>query len=299
MHYKHYGKEASMKKLSLLIFIISFVLLNTYIVEARSRKDPYRTIDIAKLTCREALQIKDSQTQKALVVWSDGYLSAKSGNTVVDIYQLESLAVQLETQCKVNPSASFLQAVQNSKKTRSMVNFNTKKDKKKDRYSNIEMAKVTCEDALQEKDKQVLQAVLIWIDGYLSAKSGNTMVDTVQLQTMAERLERSCRANPSMLLLDAVNKTKKGATKNSTGGVRDAGNDGNNIDMTKVTCREALQIKDSQTQKAVVIWIDGYRSAKSGNTSVDINKLKNLADRLEGYCRANPSALLLEAVENK
>jgi exopolysaccharide biosynthesis protein len=298
MHYKYFGKEASMKKLSLLIFIISFVLLNTYIVEARSSK---RSIDIVELTCSDALQIKDSQTQKALFIWSDGYQSAKSGNTVVDIPQLESLAGQLETHCKINPSASFFQAVQNSKKTKSMVSSLTKKDKKKGRYSNIDMAKVTGEDALKEKDRQVLKAVLIWIDGYQSAKSGITVVDTDQLQTMAERLESSFRANPSMLLLDAVNKTKKGASpaKSSTGGVRVAENDGSNIDMTKVTCSEALQIKDSQTQKAVVIWIDGYRSAKSGNTSVDINKLKNLADRIGGYCRANPSALLLEAVGGK
>jgi hypothetical protein len=289
-----------MKKLSLLTLIISFTLLHPHITEGKSSDDRYRSIDMAKLTCSDALQIRDSQTQKALVIWSDGYRSAKSGNTVVDIHQLEDLAGQLEAHCKLNPSAPFLQAVQNSKKTKSLLSFFSKKKKKKDHYSNIDMAKITCDDASKEKDRQVLKSVLIWIDGYLSAKSGDTIVDAYKLQSIAERLERSCRANPSMLLLNAVNKIKKRPSHAKPGiaGVIKGDTDrGRNIDMTTVTCSEALQIKDPQTQKAVVIWIDGYLSAKSGNSSVDIHKLKDLADKLEGYCRDNPSALLLNAVK--
>lgn len=285
-----------MKKVLLIITIFSFVVIYPSSGHTGSRKDRYRAIDMSRLTCSEVLKISDSKIQKALVIWADGYKSAKSGNTVVNIHQLEDLAGQIEANCKLNPSGSFLQAVQNSKKTKSLTDFFSKKDKKKDRYSHIDMAKVTCSDAMNEKDRDVLNAVLIWIDGYLSEKSANNVVDAYELEDLAKRLERSCRAHPSMLLLDAVKKIKKGG--HSRAGKKSYDRNGE-IDMTKVTCSEALQIKDSDTQKAVVVWLDGYLSAKSGNTRVSVNRLKDIAGRLERYCRDNPSTLLIKAVKKQ
>jgi len=70
-----------------------------------------------------------------------------------------------------------------------------------------------------------------------------------------------------------------------------------NVDMTKVTCSDLLNEKDTQAVTAVLIWIDGYFSAKTGDMVVDVNQLKRLADRLEGYCRDNPETPILEAVK--
>jgi hypothetical protein len=289
-----------MKKLLLLFCIFFFVLSDLAFGEEKRLEDRYQSIDMAKVTCSEALQIKDSQIQKALIIWSDGYQSEKTGNTVVDIYTLEDLAAQLEMQCRANPSSLFIEAVQKSKKTKSVVSLLSKNRENKDRYSNIDMAKATCNDALEEKDRQALKAVLIWIDGYLSAKTGDTVVDAYQLQRLAERLESSCRANPSMLLMDAVKKIKKRPSRTEAGtkGVRHGQDERyTDIDMTKVTCGDVLQIKDPQMQKAVVIWLDGYESAKTGDTVVDVYKLQDLARRLEEYCRANPSTLLLKVLK--
>jgi len=70
-----------------------------------------------------------------------------------------------------------------------------------------------------------------------------------------------------------------------------------NVNMNRVTCKDMLEEPDTQAVKAVVIWIDGYLSAQSGDTTVDVNELKALAERLKGYCEANPSATIMEAAK--
>ena len=72
-----------------------------------------------------------------------------------------------------------------------------------------------------------------------------------------------------------------------------------NVDMSTVTCNDVLNEKDSQTVAAVLVWVDGYLSCKSNDTRVDVNQLKNLAQQLEGYCRANPSATIMNAVKQR
>lgn len=70
-----------------------------------------------------------------------------------------------------------------------------------------------------------------------------------------------------------------------------------NVNMNKITCKDVMEEQDTQAVKAVVIWIDGYLSAQSNDTTVDVNELKTLAEQLKGYCEANPSATVMEAVK--
>jgi len=70
-----------------------------------------------------------------------------------------------------------------------------------------------------------------------------------------------------------------------------------NVNMNKVTCKDLLEEQDTQAVKAVVIWIDGYLSAQAGDTTVDVNELKTLAEQLKGYCDANPSATIMDAAK--
>lgn len=78
-----------------------------------------------------------------------------------------------------------------------------------DRYKNVDMSKVTCNDVQNEKDIQLVKAVLVWIDGYLSGKTGQTTVDVNQLLKLAEQLEGYCQENPSTTILDALKKKKR------------------------------------------------------------------------------------------
>jgi acid stress chaperone HdeB len=79
-------------------------------------------------------------------------------------------------------------------------------------YGSVDMATVTCNDMLQEKDQQTVAAVLIWVDGYLSGKTSDTRVDINQLKNLAVQLEGHCRANPSSTIMQAV-KQKAGKAK--------------------------------------------------------------------------------------
>jgi len=67
------------------------------------------------------------------------------------------------------------------------------------------------------------------------------------------------------------------------------------VDMSKCTCQDMMNVNDDQLIKASLIWIDGYVSGKSGDTTVSLGELETLARNLEAYCKSNPSALILEA----
>ena len=87
--------------------------------------------------------------------------------------------------------------------------FGESKKDRADRYSNVNMSKVTCSDMLQEQDSQAVAAALVWIDGYLSCKTGDMIVDINKLKSLADQLEGYCRDNPSETILDALKKSKQ------------------------------------------------------------------------------------------
>jgi hypothetical protein len=87
--------------------------------------------------------------------------------------------------------------------------FGESKKDKADRYSNVNMSKVTCSDVLNEQDSQAVAAVLVWIDGYLSCSTGDMIVDINKLKSLADQLGGYCRENPSETILDALKKSKQ------------------------------------------------------------------------------------------
>jgi acid stress chaperone HdeB len=72
----------------------------------------------------------------------------------------------------------------------------------------IDMSKCTCEDMLTEKDDQLVKAALVWIDGYVSGKSGDTRISLDELKGLARQLESYCKANPATPILDAAKKSR-------------------------------------------------------------------------------------------
>lgn len=67
----------------------------------------------------------------------------------------------------------------------------------------MDLATVTCGELMQA-DRQTIGVFLIWIDGYLSARSGNTRLAEAWLAATGERVAALCKDRPEKLLLPAL-----------------------------------------------------------------------------------------------
>lgn len=67
------------------------------------------------------------------------------------------------------------------------------------------------------------------------------------------------------------------------------------IDMVTVTCAE-LAAYDQTSLFNHLLWVDGYMSAKSGQTVLDTDAIQAIAVKIVPYCQANAEALVIEAI---
>jgi hypothetical protein len=67
-------------------------------------------------------------------------------------------------------------------------------------------------------------------------------------------------------------------------------------DMAQLKCSELVAMP-AESAGAVLFWIDGYLSHKTGVTIVDFEAIKANGANIGEYCGANPDALVLEFVE--
>lgn len=65
-----------------------------------------------------------------------------------------------------------------------------------------DIAKISCKDLLS--DKQNLPMMLMWIDGYMSGKSDNTVISNEWMEKLGTHLGKFCGANPAKTVLDAI-----------------------------------------------------------------------------------------------
>jgi len=68
------------------------------------------------------------------------------------------------------------------------------------------------------------------------------------------------------------------------------------IDVSKITCEQYLGYKVTNPQN-IAIWLSGYYNGKRGTTTVDTQALAQTAKKVQDYCRRNPQALVMQAVE--
>ena len=74
----------------------------------------------------------------------------------------------------------------------------------------------------------------------------------------------------------------------------------NNIDFGSITCGEFLEnISQSSSEDAgvVLMWIDGYLSGVSGDTTLDRKNLEKFSTDLVAYCGNKPKIKVLDAAE--
>jgi acid stress chaperone HdeB len=86
--------------------------------------------------------------------------------------------------------------------------FPTGAQAKKSINTKIDMAKYTCGELLAESEDET-GTVLIWIDGYLSGKTGDTTIDLKFLEELGTAVGQACKDSPNSKLLNVVEKLTK------------------------------------------------------------------------------------------
>ncbi|MGX9728005.1 MAG: HdeA/HdeB family chaperone [Candidatus Electronema sp. VV] len=67
----------------------------------------------------------------------------------------------------------------------------------------VDMSTYTCADLLAEDEDEV-GMILLWVDGYLSGKTGDTVINTKFIGELAESVGTKCAESESAKLLDVV-----------------------------------------------------------------------------------------------
>jgi acid stress chaperone HdeB len=70
------------------------------------------------------------------------------------------------------------------------------------------------------------------------------------------------------------------------------------IDAAKITCRQLILLKVASPD-IIVTWLSGYYHGKQGNTTIDVEQLKDQPQKLTNYCLyEGRQETLMEAVEH-
>ena len=66
-------------------------------------------------------------------------------------------------------------------------------------------------------------------------------------------------------------------------------------DMAKIPCKEFLA--DQKNMPLMIMWIDGYMSGKSDNTTISDEWIEKLGKHLGEFCGKNPGKTIMQAME--
>jgi hypothetical protein len=66
----------------------------------------------------------------------------------------------------------------------------------------VDMAELTCKQFLA--DEEGILPTVIWIDGYLSHQSGNTVIDMDELVNNVKQIAGDCAGEPDKKIMDMV-----------------------------------------------------------------------------------------------
>jgi acid stress chaperone HdeB len=76
-------------------------------------------------------------------------------------------------------------------------------EKKVKQDEKLDMATYTCADLLAESEDEV-GMILLWVDGYLSGKTGDTVINTTFVGELAEKVGEKCGKDGKAKLMDVV-----------------------------------------------------------------------------------------------
>lgn len=66
----------------------------------------------------------------------------------------------------------------------------------------VDMAELTCKQFLA--DQEGILPTVVWIDGYLSHQSGNTVIDMDQLVANVKQIADECASEPDKKIMDLM-----------------------------------------------------------------------------------------------
>ena len=67
------------------------------------------------------------------------------------------------------------------------------------------------------------------------------------------------------------------------------------LDFGKLPCSSFVQL-DAQTMTMFYFWLDGYASAKTGDTTLDVNAVENNLTQIMKVCKQNPKKTVLSVI---
>ena len=67
------------------------------------------------------------------------------------------------------------------------------------------------------------------------------------------------------------------------------------IDFGKLKCSAFMEL-DAQTMGMFYFWLDGYASAKTGDTTLDVNAVENNLTQIMKVCKQNPKKTVLSVI---
>lgn len=94
------------------LFIIAAIMASVFLfsVGAEAKKKLTNTIDMAAYTCKDLFSEKEDDIGVVLI-WFDGYLSGKTGDTSLSMDFIKDLAESVGTACKEKQSAKVMDIV--------------------------------------------------------------------------------------------------------------------------------------------------------------------------------------------
>lgn len=70
---------------------------------------------------------------------------------------------------------------------------------------------------------------------------------------------------------------------------------GDKIDFGKLKCGAFVEL-DSETTTMLYFWLDGYASAKTGDTRLDVTAVENNLTQIMKVCQKNPNKTVLSII---
>ena len=145
----------------------------------------------------------------------------------------------------------------------------------------VDMASLTCKEVVAYPADKI-NMVIVWFDGYLSFHSDNSVLNQEWINVLSTHMGEYCTKNPTEPIMNALESLPE--TEVSGG-----------EDILKLKCANFLETKEDIARG--ILWIDGYMSAGSENTSMDATWLEKLGTHLTTYCAANKTKTIEEAME--
>lgn len=143
--------------------------------------------DMAKLKCEDILK-SPSESVGMLVLWVDGYMGGTSDNTLLNMKWIEKLGTHIGQFCAANPAKTLMDAANSMPET--------------EVEGGQDMLKTACKDFLADKDG--IGAMLMWIDGYLSSKSEDTVLNEKWMEKLGTHMGTYCAKNGAKTVGDAL-----------------------------------------------------------------------------------------------